>query len=64
MRSPTLMLLPESGVEPMLDDWLDAGGVDTFDKQIEIPAEFEEQYRDRCRRNANYERKFAARRGA
>jgi len=62
MRSPLVMLLRESGVEPTLDDWLSASDCDnTFDAELleVIPAEFREEYEDRLRLNSHYEMKFA-----
>lgn len=46
-----------------MDDRLDASGVDAVDGEIEVPAELEAEYRDRSRRNPDYERTFAGRRG-
>jgi len=64
MRSPTLMLLREFG-PVTLDDWLSASDCDdTFDAELleVIPAEFRDEYEERCRLNLHYERKFAERR--
>jgi hypothetical protein len=65
-RSPLLCLLAESGVEPTLDDYLEASGAgDILDAELldVIPAEFAEEYRDRCRLSAEYENKFAEQQG-
>ena len=61
MRSPLLMLLRESG-PVTLDDWLSASNCDdTFDAELleVIPAEFRDEYEERCHLNSHYERKFA-----
>jgi hypothetical protein len=63
LRSPLLCLLEEAGVEPTLDDYLEASGAgDVLDAELldVIPAEFAEEYRDRCRLLSEYENKFAA----
>lgn len=65
MRSPLLMLLRESGVDPTLDDYLSASDCDgSFDAELleVIPAEFGEEYEDRLRLNAYYGRTFAEQR--
>jgi hypothetical protein len=62
MRSPLLMLLRESGAPVTLEDWLSASDCDdTFDAALleVIPAEFRDEYEERCRLNSHYERKFA-----
>ena len=62
MRSPLVMLLRESGVEPTLDDYLSASDCDdTFDAELleVIPAEFREEFKHRLRLNSQYEREFA-----
>jgi hypothetical protein len=64
-KSPLVMLLRESGVEPTLDDYLSASDCDdTLDAELleVIPAEFREEYEDRLRLNSHYERKFAEQR--
>ena len=45
-----------------LDDWLSASGCENeFNGEIEVPEEFEEEYRERCRLNAELERKWRRR---
>jgi hypothetical protein len=64
-KSPLVMLLRESGVEPTLDDYLSASDCDdTLDAELleVIPAEFREEYEDRLRLNSHCERKFAEQR--
>jgi len=61
MRSPLLMLLREFG-PVTLDDWLSASDCDdSFDAELleVIPAEFRDEFEERCRLNSHYERKFA-----
>ena len=65
MRSPLVMLLRESGVEPTLDDYLSVSDCDdTFDAELleVVPAEFREEYEHRLRLNSYYKRKFAEQR--
>lgn len=66
MRSPLLALLAESGAPVTLDDWLSASGCDDVysGELLEVvPAEFAEEYRDRCRLYSKYENKFAEQQG-
>ena len=59
--NPTISVLLMYGVEPTLDAWLDFNGVsDVYDAELleVIPEEFRDEYNDRLRLNAHYERKF------
>jgi len=48
--------------EVTLDGWLSVAGYDNeFDGEIEVPEQFEEEYRERCRLNAELERKWRRR---
>jgi len=60
MRSPLMELLREKSAQRVtLDDWLSASGCENdFDGEIEVPEEFEDEYRERCRLNAELERKW------
>jgi hypothetical protein len=60
--NPTIAVLLMHGIEPTLDAWLDFNGVsDVYDAELleVIPSEFCDEYEDRLRLNAYYERKFA-----
>lgn len=60
--SPTIAVLQMYGVESSLDAWLDFNGVsDVYDAELleVVPEEFRDEYNDRLRLNAHYERKFA-----
>ena len=72
MISPLMELLREGrrrearatgkNSEVTLDDWLNASGCDNeIDGEIEVPEEFEEEYRERCLLNAELERKWRRR---
>lgn len=60
MTSPILELLRERSERVTLDMWLEASGVSDVDGEIEVPEEFEDEYRERCRWDAELERKWAA----
>jgi len=60
--SPTIAVLKMYGVEPSLDAWLDFNDVsDVYDAELleVVPEEFYDEYYNRLRLNAHYERKFA-----
>jgi hypothetical protein len=57
-----MAVLLRHGIEPTLDAWLDFNGAsDVYDAELldVIPAEFYDEYADRLRLNAYYEKKFA-----